>query len=214
VPASKRIDAPEAVEARERVETPAPVDEAPSSPAVPSSEPAASAAPRMLLMSAVQPGEVMTTPSAAAGRGPALTVRRDTAAASPRKDESALKNVAYHPPKNLGSLRKGQRKDAVFGLFGTVFAEREGTIVEIQGMRLAASGQTAGTTRFEVGEVNLAEEHGGQTAYWFLFEDGRLLAWGRPKEWAATASRYRLDLPYSPDIQPLKVEAKVISSGR
>jgi hypothetical protein len=95
-----------------------------------------------------------------------------------------------------------------------VFAERDGKIVQIQGMRLVASGQSAATARFEVGEVSLAEEHGRKTAYWFLFEKGRLLAWGRPEEWSATARRYRLDLPYSPEIQPLKVEAKVVSSGR
>jgi hypothetical protein len=103
--------------------------------------------------------------------------------------------VAYHSPERLLNVRKGQAKEAVFGLFGTAFENREGKLVEIKGMRLIPSGPSATGTRFEVSQVRLGEDDGPTTSYWFLFEAGRLLTWGRPEEWRAMVSSYKLDVP-------------------
>ena len=102
--------------------------------------------------------------------------------------------VTYHSPRQLLNVRKGQAKEVVFDLFATVFAHRDGKLVEIQGMRLTEPVQSASSTRFEVGHVKLGEDDGPKTSYWFLFEAGRLVTWGRPDEWRVTASRYKLDL--------------------
>jgi hypothetical protein len=109
-------------------------------------------------------------------------------------------------------VRAGQSKDQVFGHFSSMFDKQGQKIVEIQGMRLRASGRSATGAGLEVGEVRLADE-AGETLYWFLFSDGRLLAWGRPEQWGATASKYGVELPYRPS--PLHVEAKVdLAPGR
>jgi hypothetical protein len=206
-----RVEPSERAVAPEPAPAPAHVDEAPPDRTVPSTEPASAAAPRILLMSAAGSSDVKRTTSLAVAPGPSLDDRRDQAPKSRPEDEPAAQGrFAYRRPNCLEGVRKGQMKELVFGLFGTVFVERGGRIVEIQGMRLVA----AGTAGFEVSEVSLAEEHGRATAYWFLFEKGRLLAWGRPEEWRATAGRYKLDLPYNPAVHPLRVEANAISSGR
>ena len=116
------------------------------------------------------------------------------------------KMTVYYPLTRLTDVRKGQAKELVFSVFGTVFVEREGSIAEMQGMRLVASDQAATNMRFEVAEVRLADDHERHASYWFLFEKGRLLTWGRPEDWPATVAKYRLDLRYRPD---LRVEAKV-----
>jgi hypothetical protein len=146
-----------------------------------------------------------STPAAPAG-APAAT--RSGSTASPDAPR-----LAHHAAGRLAGLRAGQSKDEVFGLFGSMFTTQDQAIVEIQGMRLRATGQSAGGARIEIGEVSLADASGRETLYWFLFSDGRLLAWGRPEQWAAAATRYGIDLQYRPG--PLRVEAKAdLPSGR
>jgi hypothetical protein len=121
--------------------------------------------------------------------------------------------LAFHSARRLARLQAGQSKDQVFGLFSSMIATQDRKIVEIQGMRLRASGQAAGGARIEVGEVSLADETAGETLYWFLFSNGRLVAWGHPEQWGAAATRYGVDLPYRPS--SLRVEAKIdLASGR
>lgn len=129
---------------------------------------------------------------------PAVPATAARAASSSSTEDEPPQTFVYHSPKRLASVRKGQSKEVVFGLFGAVFAKHEGKITEIQGMRLRASGRSAGSTRIEVSEVSLADEGERGTPYWFLFEDGRLITWGRPEQWGTAASRYGLDVPYRP----------------
>jgi hypothetical protein len=124
------------------------------------------------------------------------------------------RNVAYQPAASLASVQRGQSKDRVFGFFGTAFVSRDGKIVEVQGIRLRASGQSKRKTRIEIGEVRL-ESDGRETLYWFLFEDDRLITWGRSDEWRAASRSYRVDIPYQPEPRPSQVQANVkLVSGR
>ena len=116
--------------------------------------------------------------------------------------------VAYHSPKTIAKIQKGQSKDGVFELFATAFVTQGGKSVEVQGMRLRVSGPSRSNTRLEIGEVSLADKDERKTSYWFLFEDDRLIAWGRPEEWSAAARRYRIDLPYTPESRPWLFEAR------
>ena len=103
----------------------------------------------------------------------------------------------------------------MFGLFGTAFVQRDGKIVEVHGMRLRASGQSRRHTRIEISEVRLEGDDQRETLYWFLFDDDRLISWGRAEEWRAAARSYRVDVPYRPQPQPLQVQANVkLVSGR
>jgi hypothetical protein len=167
-------------------------------------------------------------PAEATRPGPGISPdhRREPLSAPPREGELAMPAAAvvsqtdgltpgrgYHSARRLTGLRTGQSKEHVFGLFSSMVATQDQKIVEIQGMRLRASGQAAGGARIEVGEVSLTDGSARETLYWFLFSDGRLLAWGRPEQWSAAATRYGVDLPYRPSLS--QVEAKVdLACGR
>jgi hypothetical protein len=195
----------------------------------------ASATPQILLAAASPSLEVSAPQLAGRGRELALADRREKPSEPKRQGQAMVEDPptgstpptiparatwssstngegpqprAYHARKRLASVRKGQSKEVVFGLFGTVFSKQDGKIVEVRGMRLRASGQSASNTRLEVSEVSLVDGNGRETPYWFLFEDGRLLTWGRPEQWAPAVSRYGLDLPYRAELRPLPVGAK------
>lgn len=101
--------------------------------------------------------------------------------------------VTYHSAERLDGVRRGQSKERVFDLFGTAVVRRQGELLQVEGIQLHAVRRSDRATRLEVGAVTLSEPRGQRVRYWFLFEDGRLVAWGPPGQWGATAQRYRLD---------------------
>jgi hypothetical protein len=104
----------------------------------------------------------------------------------------------FQPRKRLATVRPGDTKERVFELFGTAFERRNGLLMRIEGMRLLASGRSSHHAEVEIAEVKIADTALG-SLYWFLFGDGRLVAWGRPEEWPAAAARYQVDIDYQPD---------------
>ena len=131
----------------------------------------------------------MARNSAAAGP---MTVR--AAALPSRVPREPARAVTYHSAKTLASIRRGDAKARVFDRFGTTFTKEHGKLVKVEGMRLRASRMSDRKTRIEVAEVSLMESDGRKTAYWFLFENSRLIEFGRPEQWKATAAQYRVDL--------------------
>jgi hypothetical protein len=103
--------------------------------------------------------------------------------------------VSYQPRQRLTTLRVGDAKERVFELFGSTVERRNGLLVRIEGMRLRATGRSSQHAQVEVAEVKVADAGAGGV-YWFLFGDGRLLGWGRPEEWPATAKRYEVEIDY------------------
>jgi hypothetical protein len=110
-------------------------------------------------------------------------------------------DVSYQPRERLATVRAGDAKEAVFELFGTAFERRSGALVRIEGMRLRASGRSSQHAQVEVAEVRIADTGAGNL-YWFLFGDGRLVAWGRPDEWSIATARYQVEIEYQPDPSP------------
>jgi hypothetical protein len=105
--------------------------------------------------------------------------------------------VSHQPHERLGALNRGDPKERVFDLFGTTVRRQGGAVVQMEGMRLRARGRSPNYAQVEVADVKLAD--GGEGGlYWFLFGDGRLLAWGRPGEWPAAVTRHQLEIDYSP----------------
>ena len=99
--------------------------------------------------------------------------------------------------------------------FGTAFVERDGKIVEVRGMRLRASGRSKRNTRIDISEVRLATDSERETLHWFLFEDDRLVTWGRSEQWSAASRSHRVDVAYTPEPGPLPVQSNVkLVSGR
>jgi hypothetical protein len=139
------------------------------------------------------------TPSPVAPSGPgAPPSPAPDQAIVPRASPANLKpdDVTYQSAERLAVLRRGDSKERVFDVFSTVFVKLRGKVMKVEGIRLRASGRSPRDGAIEVGEVVLADPEAVGTPYWFLFEDGRLLAWGRPEEWRAAATRYQVDLNY------------------
>ena len=154
--------------------------EAPSlaaSPVAPATPPVAST-----------PKPAPRSPSPAAPTPPAATA---PAARGP--------DVRNQPSERLKSVRAGDTKETVFELFGTRVERRSGSLVQVDGMRLRASGRSAQHAQAEVAEVRIADAAAAGSLYWFLFGDGRLIAWGRAKEWPVAAARYQVEIEYQPD---------------
>ena len=114
-------------------------------------------------------------------------------AASTSPPETAT--LRYQPSERLLAVRPGDAKEHIFDLFGSTVESRNGTLVRIEGMRLRASGRSPEHRQVEVGDVDVADTGAG-TRYWFLFGDGRLVAWGRPEEWPPIVARYQLEIDY------------------
>src|SRR5215831_9472615 len=124
---------------------------------------------------------------------PAVTPPAATAPA-PR-----VTDVSYQPSAGLESVHAGDAKETVFEPFGTRVERRSGSLVQVEGMRLRASGRSAQHALVEVAEVRITDAVATGSLYWFLFGDGRLIAWGRAKEWPVAAARYQVEIDYQPD---------------
>jgi hypothetical protein len=140
---------------------------------------------------------------------PVARDQRDETSARPRGE------TTYHSTRKLADVRAGLAKERVLDVFGTLVVKQKGRIVEVEGMRLRAAGRSERDTRLEVAEVNLAPQEGREAPYWFVFEDGRLFAWGRADEWDATAARLGLDLPYRPETAAVSPQRRTdLEAGR
>jgi hypothetical protein len=105
--------------------------------------------------------------------------------------------VNHQPLSRLTALRPGDTKEKVFDTFATVFERRNGALVRIEGIRLRERGRSPHHELVEVADVTVADTPAG-SLHWFLFGDGRLLAWGRAEEWATAAERYEVATQYKP----------------
>jgi hypothetical protein len=133
--------------------------------------------------------------------------RPSSTASAPRADQTSRDSVQQAVPNQnavypqsvarLTAVRPGDTKEKVFETFATVVERRNGGLVRIEGLRLRAHGRSPHYQVIEVADVRVADTTTG-TLRWFLFGDGRLLAWGRAEQWAAVAERYEVATEYKP----------------
>ena len=92
---------------------------------------------------------------------------------------------------NLRNVRAGDSKERIQAIFATKITNEEIT----RGMMIRAARRDASGTLIEVGEVLLLNQEDVYklTPYWFLFENGRLVRWGRPEDWGAFSANYQID---------------------
>jgi len=92
---------------------------------------------------------------------------------------------------NLGNIGVGDSRERILAIFPSKITNEEVT----RGMTIRAAQRDASGTLIEVGEVLLLNEEDRLklTPYWFLFEDGRLVRWGRPEDWQAFSASYQID---------------------
>jgi len=92
---------------------------------------------------------------------------------------------------NLGNIGVGDSRERILAIFPSKITNEEVT----RGMTIRAARKDASGTLIEVGEVLLLNEEDRYklTPYWFLFENGRLVRWGRPEDWQAFSASYQID---------------------
>jgi hypothetical protein len=133
-------------------------------------------------------------PVAAVPSAPVVTT--PVAAVAPSQPPADAKT--YQAAKKLSSVRSGDSKERIFELFPTVFVKQGRKIEKVDGIRLRVSGRSSRNSVIEIGEVMLVDSGSERTPYWFLFEDGRLLEWGKPDQWGPAAARHQIKLNYAP----------------
>jgi hypothetical protein len=143
------------------------------------------------------PTPVAPPPPATSAPATPPSLRLPAPAAPSSPPTPGIAAVAYQPRDRLMLVKPGDSKDKVFDRFGTTFEQRVGSVVRIDGMRLRASGRSPRHAQVEVAEVTLADAAGGRV-HWFLFGDGRLIAWGRPEEWPGTVQSHAIEIDYPP----------------
>ena len=171
---SAEINATASVDGQEEQE------ETPATPVASNTPPAAKPA------SIAKPPTPAETPAAPAAKS----------VAAPPAPAPAVANV--QPAEKLAEIRSGDSKERIFDLFATVFVKQGGKVEQIDGIRLRVSSRPAPNRLVEVGEVVVGDRGSNGTPYWFLFEEGLLLAWGKPEQWEAAALRYQIELDYAP----------------
>lgn len=187
----------------------------PEAPAVPATGPPAAPPERPAARPGAPAGHAVLPPDAAAQR-PAIEAEagatpdtrasvgaRATPTAPPPSPPlagsatPAVATVSYQPRERLRTVSAGDSKERVFDRFGTTFEQRNDSVVRIEGMRWRANGRSPHHAQVEVAEVTLADA-GASHLYWFLFGDGRLIAWGRAEEWPAATRRHEIEIDYQP----------------
>lgn len=109
----------------------------------------------------------------------------------------------YYTDQNLNAVSVGDSKDRILRRFETTKKNRQ----ELPGMQIRAARRTNAGKLLEVGEVLLITQTTTRTGtektvvpYWFLFEDGRLVQWGRPEDWRNSPARYEIHFNPSPAV--------------
>jgi hypothetical protein len=144
-----------------------------------------------------EPRKTPSPPPAAVAPVPPVMTTPVAAVAAPPPPPPA-DGKTYQAAKKLTAIRSGDSKERIFELFPTVFVKQGRKIERIDGIRLRVSGRSPRNSVIEVGEVVLVDRGSERTPYWFLFEEGRLLEWGRPDQWEAAAARHHIKLNYTP----------------
>jgi len=98
---------------------------------------------------------------------------------------------------SLSQLSVGMSKDEVLRLYADQYTDSSGTRRDVEGMQIRTARRAADGRLFEVGELRL-NTGSNNIPYWFLFENGRLIQWGRPRDWQAVSKRYQIDLNAAP----------------
>jgi hypothetical protein len=185
---------------RPRTPPVAPAPPPPAASTVPPASPQEAARPVPPVAPSAPP-PVASTPAP-----PAATTRPSPAPPSPAPVAATpavrVADVSYQPRERLANVHAGDPKETIFELFGTAFERRSGSLVRIEGMRLRASGRSAQHAQVEVAEVRINDTTAAGNLYWFLFGDGRLIAWGRAEDWPVATTRYQIEIEYRPDPTP------------
>ena len=104
----------------------------------------------------------------------------------------------YYQESNINSVSIGASKEQ--------FLRSWPTAGETPGFRIRAARRTTSGSLLEVGEIpllsNEKERYNSDRnivrTYWFLFENGKLVQWGRPEDWREASRQYQIQ--YTPTL--------------
>ena len=94
---------------------------------------------------------------------------------------------------NLNKISLGQTKEQVLSIFPS---RKDGLRGFIPGMEIRAAEHSASGKLLEFGEVLLTDGVKPTDSYWFIFEDGLLVQWGRQIDWKKDSSGFVKPSPY------------------
>ena len=100
--------------------------------------------------------------------------------------------------RSLNQLSVGMSKDEVLRLYANQWTDSSGRRRDVEGIQVRTA-RGIGGRLLEVGEVSL-NTGSNNVPYWFLFENGKLIHWGRPRDWQAVAKRYQIDFNAAPGV--------------
>ena len=102
---------------------------------------------------------------------------------------------------SLNQVSVGMSKDEVLRLYPNQWTTSSGRRRDVEGMEIRPTRRTDNRRLYEVGEVVL-NTGSNNVPYWFLFENGRLIQWGRQRDWPAVAKHYKIEFNDSPAAAP------------
>lgn len=103
----------------------------------------------------------------------------------------------FYLKSNLNHVSIGQTKNNILSMF-----PGESRPLGAPGIQIRAAQQSSNGKLLEVGEVFLTDGITPTVPYWFLFEDGLLVQWGRPEDWKNVAARYDINFNPSQGVSP------------
>jgi hypothetical protein len=130
-------------------------------------------------------------PASEPGASPASSGQASPTGSDPQPPQRDAARRIGQPRDRLAALVPWETKERVFERFPTTFQRQGQEMVQVEGMRLRARARSPQHPAMEVADVQLDDG-----VHWFLFADERLLAWGRPQEWCATAARHHVEVDY------------------
>ena len=103
-------------------------------------------------------------------------------------------NHKLYPRHSLNNVSLGHTKAQLLAYYPTRLN------ANIAGMEIRASQKNTSGKLIEVGEVSLTDGVTPTVSYWFIFENGLLVQWGRPEDWQQAAIRYEINYNRQPGV--------------
>lgn len=102
---------------------------------------------------------------------------------------SSCSGRRYYTESNLNDLSIGLQKNQLISTWG----RKDRTLVPLI---IRRASKVKDGELIEIGEIPLIAIGGGVTNYWFLFIDGTLKQWGKPRDWQGVKAHYEIN--YNP----------------
>lgn len=107
----------------------------------------------------------------------------------------------YWPDSNLNNMRLSITKDEFISYWGDGKKCTNLIWGACAGPVLRAARMSSGNVLTEVLTLQFTSSGSNEgVEHWFVFQNGRLVQWGKPQDWQAVAARY--EVSFTPSVRP------------